>query len=406
MKITLTPRMVHYQGRTLFFNASEHTMLLTEDLIVEEADICFVLPTHMIYISLSSTLAFYTRDLKTEALYGPYSDSLSILKYHMFGLYDNLAGFLKNSFSLNSELSCHEFMFNGFVYNTHTFEFNRKPARVLAEIQAHLSPIDSQFKFSFDYTTHISETVAEDFVNSLDAVFNKNHFENFLKVNKFGTMFSTDRSSSKGVTTAKGGAFFALNQSEKRHSVTYIPYVFIDGYIRFNNIDTDESRELFTKYISDASVEAISNERDMEYYKNRFSISITKKSIRLTKIDLFNEVLLVITTPNLLEQYILVRLGDSSIIPIRFNSFSKTYTILDQASVSRIPGLSVVNNHLEYKQIDLLIEDTDSSNTEVVISEELHFAVNHSKKQAYSKDNNVYSINYLDDILRYKIKGV
>ena len=405
MKITMAPKTAHFKSGILFFNLRETTCPISDINIQSGYDICFLFDTYAVYVAIDPSLEFGVMELKTEQMYGPYKDYMTVISLHLFGKYDNLISFLRDSFVFDDNLGAYQFNFNDFIYSRGVYDFTENITKATRELFDYLPAIHEPFVYEFTPGTFFADGVIETFVNKLNLLFNKNNFAEEVKENDNYIIGSTCRESGSSVRIKNGKAFFSLNLSKKRHSVYFIPKTVPVDYIDFVSIGTKAAEDIMYKYITSAPTHTDTNKLKVDYYKNKYNISSTIESVDIANYSLFDNVVLVLTpTDNPRSVFIFVKTKEHGITPIEFDPFTRKFTIFDKDYISKISdmmkegNIKLSNDTLVFSfssKLDSAIDNNDLS----LHIKNINFSVECDKNRAFSKDGNIFSIDYAGNLL-------
>lgn len=403
MKINLLPKTVGFKSGILFFNLSTTTHKIVSSDIKKDYDIAFIFDAYTVYVSLDQELSFGVLEQESGEMYGPYSDYVSVVTLHLFGRYDNLMSFLKNSFFFDDGIGEYVFLFEGFRYSRGAYEFTASTAKTARSLAAYLPAINEPFEYAFVPETVFNEGAIEIFVNRLNVMYNQNNFEEGGDDSDDFLIGSIDRSSGYGFKRNNGKSFFCANLSSNRHSMFFVPVRTPDGYVSFLSDGDTVSDEILNTYVTNAQKTTVTNQDDVDEYVEKYGIQSTGLSVDLLTYTLFDNILFALTPDdNAREMYLFVKLNAYGVIPILFDSFTKTFTIM---SSSTIPTIAKGNSELEYRNGTLLFA-SDSGTQDMVDNKDFGFKagsfevyVDTEHNRAYSRDGNVFAINYAGNLL-------
>ena len=405
MKITISPKTAGFKSGILFFNLRKSIYKITDEDIYPEYDICFVFDEYAVYVDIDPGLAFGVRELSSGEMYGPYNDCISVISLHLFGKYDNLLKFLRESFVFDSELGAYRFIFDTFNYARGVYDFTENISKVTRKISDYLPAINEPFEYEFTPMTYFADGVLEVFINKLNVMFNQNNFtEKSIDTDNY-IMGSVDRASGYGVRENNGKAFFVANLSKKRHSVFFCPKRLPQGYIDFLSDGSQFAEDILYKYITTAPVETITNKSKVDLYKTEYGISSTEKSVSIAQYKLFDDVIFILApTDNVQEICIFVKTDDYGIVPLTFDSFTKRFVIHEQAFVKKVSS-SMSNANIAIDENTLKFAyNSDISKLQTLGDlamgiNEIQFYVDCKKNRAFTNNGNIFAINYAGDLL-------
>jgi len=404
MKATMSPKSAAFKSGILFFNLRESRHEIVDADIYPDYDLCFFFDKHAVYVGIDPGLEFGVRDLATGEMYGPYDNYMSVVSLHMFGQYDNLIKFLRESFVFDVELGAYRFIFGNFRYARGVYDFTEDIPKTARRMFDYLPPMNEPFEYEFSPTTYFAEGALEIFVNRLNIMFNQNNFTEEVEEDENYIMASVNRASGYGVRRSTGKAFFVANMSKRRHSVLFAPSRMPVEYIGFLSNGTQEAEDVMFDYITSAPVTTVTNKSKVGYYQDRYGIDSTIHSVDIAEYSLFDNIVFVLTpTDDARLVYIFVK-TTYGIIPVEFDPFEKKFTIFDKTHIQTISAmltnaaLELDGDTLKYA-FDADIADVATSGDLAMKLQDSEFYVDCDKNKAYTEEGNVFAINYAGDLL-------
>ncbi len=401
MVMTASPHTAIYKGRTLFFNLSNSVHTIVDGDIYEGYDICFMFSDHFIYVDLEPGLTFGVKEVSTGDMFGPYDNHIQVISLHLFGRYDNLFKFLKESFVFNSDLGSYEFIYEFFIYGPHTYDFTYNVSDVASSIANFLSKMEDPFEYEFEAQTFFAEGAVEQFLNKLNVMFRQGNFTESYNETDRRLIGLAPASSGVGIRRIDGSGFFVLNLSDKKHIKYFLAKKIPDGYISFVSDGTPEANMALLNEVTNATTVIVDNMNEVDYYKNEFDIDATEASVTIRDISLFNDVILILASKELfLESIIFTRTSTGNILPVVFNSFTKEYKIMGNAYIGTIPSLMAnvsikIENDCVVFGYKTEVSGVSSENDCVVmVGNDINFNVKCKKNRAHTEDGNIYAVSY------------
>jgi len=405
MRISMSPKTAHFKSGILFFNLREARYEITDENIQAEYDLCFLFDNHAVYVAIDPSLEFGVMELSTKSMYGPYNHYMSVVSLHLFGKYDNLISFLRESFPFDNKLGAYRFVYNNFNYARGVYEFTENISKTTRDLFNHLPAITEIFEYESTPTTYFSDGALEIFVNKLNVMFNQNNFTEESKDTDNFLLGSVDRASGYGMRQENGKAFFCVNLSKRRHSVYFAPKRVPVDYIDFISNGSQDAEDVVFTYVTSVVREVVSNKSKVDFYKNEYGLSSTETSVELALYDLFNEIIFILTpTDDTRTVFIFVRLPEYGIIPLEFDSFTKRFTVYDAAYIPTISNMmseadiELDGNTLKFAY-KALMSDIETQRDLAMKMEDVEFYVDCSHNRAYTNGGNVFAINYAGNLL-------
>ena len=401
MVMTASPRTAIYKGKTLFFNLSKSIHTIVDEDIYDGYDICFMFLDHFIYVNLEPGLTFGVKELDSKEMFGPYENYISVITLHLFGKYDSLFKFLKDSFVFNEDLGSYEFVYDLFVYGPHTFDFTDNVSDTATSISNFLPRMEEPFDYEFEPITFFATGAIESFINKLYVMFRQGNFHETYGETERRLIGLAPASSGVGIRRLDGKGFFVLNLSDRKHIKYFLAKKVPDEYISFTTDGTTEADLALLNEVTNAPVEVITNENDVEYYKSEYDIDVSVLSVSVRDVSLFNDVVMILASKDLfLESIIFTRTSTGDILPVVFNSFTKEYTIMGHSYTDIIP--SIIENVSIKVEDDCVVFGYNSDISEVPaandfvikVGDTIDFNVDSAKNRAYSSDGNIYAVSY------------
>ena len=405
MRITMSPKTAHFKSRILFFNLREARYEITDKDIYSGYDICFVFDEYAVYVGIDPGLEFGVKELSSGEMYGPYNNYISVVSLHLFGKYDNLIAFLRESFVFDEELGAYKFIFGTFRYARGVYEFSENTSKVTRRIFNYLPPMNEPFEYEFTPVTYFADGALEIFINKLNVMFNQNNFtEESVDTDEY-VMGSVDRASGYGTRRNNGKAFFVANLSKRRHSVFFCPKRLPNGYIDFLSDGSQFAEDVMYKYITTAPVETITNKSKVDMYQAEYGISSTETSVDIYQYALFDDIIFILTPmDNVRDICIFVKTGDYGIVPLTFDLFTKRFTIHEQAFIEELSSsmsnadIAIDQNTLKFAY-NSEISELQTLGDLAMSVDDVKFYVDCKKNRAFTDDGNIFAINYAGDLL-------
>jgi hypothetical protein len=404
MKILMSPKTAHFKSGILFFNITERRVEIKDNDIVTGTDICFMLAAHSIYITLGTTLSFYVIDRRTGEKYGPYSDPISIVSLHLFGEYDNLIKFLRDSFVVDEETHAYEFRFNGMRYGKFTYDINANISKICREIYEYVPKIDYPFEYEFGATTYFAEGALEVFINKLNTLYNISNFNEETRDTDSYSISTVDRSSGYGTRNSDGGSCLFMNFSDRRHSLFFTPKRLPVGYFSFLSDGTQFADDVLLDLIDGAPIETVTNIAMIDLLQEQFGVSQEVSSVDIIDLSFFSKTFLGVSPDrNVMRNIIFVDTDNFGVVPFEIDTFTRTMTILSRdAAASKISAndraVAAISENSVRIGFDADVPECDSNVLAVQI-DDLSFCVDPEINRAYSTDGNVMAVNYISGML-------
>ncbi len=401
MVMTASPHTAIYKGRILFFNLSKSIHTIVDEDIYEGYDLCFMFLDHFIYVNLEPGLTFGVKEIDSGEMFGPYDSYVSVITLHLFGKYDSLFKFFKESFVFNEDLGSYEFVYELFVYGPHTFDFTYNVSDIATSIANFLPKIEEPFDYEFEPQTFFASGAIEQFLNKLNVMFRQGNFAETYDESDGRLIGLAPASSGVGVRRTDGSGFFVLNLSDRKHIKYYLAKEVPDEYISFSSDGSAEADLALLNEVTNAEVTVITNKKDVDYYKSEFGIDITATEVSIRKTTLFDDVVMILASKDLfLESIVFVRTSTGAILPVVFNSFTKEYTIMGHSYVGTIPSIidnvsiKIENDCVMFGYKSEIAGVSPLNDSVIQVEDTIHFSVDNENNRAYSSDGNIYAVSY------------
>ncbi len=405
MKITMSPKTAHFKSGILFFNLREKRYEIKDEDIYDGYDVCFLFDKHAVYVGMDPGLDFGVRELSSGEMFGPYKDYVSVVSLHMFGKYDNLIKFLKNSFVFSDDLGAYEFVFGDFKYARGVYDFTENTSQVSRRLFDYLPAMNEIFEYEFTPTTYYADGALEIFVNRLNVMFNQNNFTEESTETENYLLGSVDRASGYGVRQDNGKAFFVANLSKRRHSVFFAPKRMPVDYLSFVSDGSQQAEDVLYQFITTAETETISNSAKVNYYKETYNLDVAAHSVEIANYEIFDDIIFVLV-PNdsVMSVIMFVKTIDFGIVPIEFDPFNKKFIIHGEAYVDVLSAemddasIAIDGETLKFAY-DADMADLSTQRDLAMKLQDVEFYVECDKNRAYTDGGNVLAINYAGDLL-------
>ena len=401
MVMTASPHTAIYKSRTLFFNLSESVHTIVDEDIYDGYDLCFIFLDHFLYVNLEPGLTFGVKEVETGDMFGPYEHYTSAITLHLFGKYDSLFKFLRESFVFNDDLGSYEFVYELFVYGPHTYDFTYNVSVIAKSIAAFLPRMEEPFDYEFGVETFFASGAIEQFLNKLNVMFRQGNFTETYNESDRRLIGLAPASSGVGVRRTDGSGFFVVNLSDRKHVKYFLAKEVPDEYISFISDGSPEADLALLNEVTNGLVTVVTNSNEVEHYKDEFDIDITAISVSIRTISLFNDVVFVLASKDFyLETIIFVRTSTGDILPVIFNSFTKEYTIMGHSYIDLIPSLitdafiKVENDCVVFGYKQEVEAITPLNDSVIVVEDKFQFSIDSQTNRAYSVDGNIYAVSY------------
>jgi len=405
MKISMPARTAHFKSGILFFNLKNSRHNIVDEDIQSGYDLCFVLDKHSVYVNIDPGLEFGVLESDTGEMYGPYSSYMSVVSLHLFGQYDNLIKFLRESFVLNNDIGAYQFIFGSFRYTRGLYEFTEDTPVTARRLAEFIPPMYERFEYEFEPHTYFADGSIEMFLNKLNIMFNEGNFAEEKRETENFLMGSVERSSGYGVRKENGKSFMVANLSHRRHSVFFAPFRMPVEYISFLSDGSQKAEDVMYEYITSAEIETVDNDADVEYYSDVYGVDIASKTVDMATYSLFEDIVFVLTPfddPS--EVYIFVKTSDFGIVTIGFDPLRKRFTIFGDDKIADISsGMTNANVLVDGTTLkfayDSDIDGVVANNDLAIRISDTEFSLDCNKNRAYTTLGNVLAATYVGDLL-------
>lgn len=323
MKITVEPIDGGFIDRILVFNLTKKPFNNDEIFIDSNIHLAFVLNGALIGVDLENYL-FYCYLDKTKDWYGPYASYQEMITNMLFGMYDGLFQ-VCSLIKFNYELGLYEFQLENFVYNIGTYHFIdvsvKKTAQLLSSI---VKPINQEWQFTGEETS-FGEGVIDNFLISLNNVFNEDNFPEKYISNNLGTLISIKRNSLFGDKTPFN-FYLLINTDKNRHMVAYLPYWIYKEYLTYEN--QSSNKDLTDVLFETDKTITLSDEEDIFLARKMFGDKFNPKETVLFKVNIYKYIYAIIPLDNK-GNLVYILKYDNKWYSLVFNGILKHFTLKD-----------------------------------------------------------------------------
>jgi len=411
MKVVVPPHAAGFKSGKLFLNMKESFFEVTGESVEPEGDIAIVLPSHIVYIKLDPAPSFSTLELSTLNYFGPYGGPKELVLNHLFGKYDGLITVLKNSVKFSKTKGRYTFELGGFVYHTGTYDEVSSVSLAINYLRNNVGQINSSFEFAFEPKTFFADGAIERFLNELNLIFNESNFKKRAADNDVYTMALVNRDSGDGVRRVDGGGIMAINMSSRRHAVFFAAKRFPAGYVAFESSGSEFSNAVLDRYITNATVETVSNIKEMEGLADKYGLSFTEKTVDVVTTNIFDNIVAMFAPFESVRYVFIVSSLEEGTAVIRLDALDRKYTIysVEEASdiINSTVGTTVLSSG-EYAPVMI----TNNGSIPSSIDKECDIAFSFgdfsgtfdsSRNIAYFIDGNAMAPDYMFEAIRHNV---